>query len=111
MSNVIDLDSRRPNPHSSGQAKCLACNFSWVAVAPVGTHQHECPRCHTMRGVWIHPHALSSAYGTYTCFSCSGRAFEIARHREGGYWIMCMTCGQLHGLDDVFPPADNRPVA
>lgn len=33
-------------PHRSGAAECLDCDYSWVAVWPVGADALECPNCH-----------------------------------------------------------------
>lgn len=47
--DVVELDSYRP--HLSGEARCLECSHTWVAVAPVGTVMLYCPNCKTDKGV------------------------------------------------------------
>lgn len=66
MGAVLSLSDARQErePHLSGLARCVACRHEWVAVAPVGAHELECPECtatkcyfmnSTMRGeqVWV----------------------------------------------------------
>lgn len=55
MSSVVSLEARRieRNPHRSGQARCLNCKHTWVAVAPIGTTVLECIQCKTSQGVFI----------------------------------------------------------
>lgn len=36
----------------TGDAFCIGCDYQWVAVAPVGTVQLECPGCRSMKGIW-----------------------------------------------------------
>ena len=48
---VINLDSARP--HLTGKARCLACNYEWVAAAPLGTVWLECPSCSLERGRFV----------------------------------------------------------
>lgn len=49
MAEVIDITSKLP--HLSGNALCLTCGHKWVAVAPIGTTEFECPECGTFKGV------------------------------------------------------------
>jgi phage FluMu protein Com len=43
--------STERGPHFSGEAHCLHCKHEWIAVAPVGTIELECPECKTMKGL------------------------------------------------------------
>jgi hypothetical protein len=46
---IHDLDAYRP--HLSGPARCLACGYCWVTVAPVGTVVGlECAQCGLSQG-------------------------------------------------------------
>jgi hypothetical protein len=105
MTNVVSLDSRRPDPHVAGPAKCLACGKEWVSVAPLGTFTLECPECHTERGVYVAPIGMSTDYSLWTCTidGCGCQHMTIAKHYEGGYWIACCKCGALHSIGSVFP--------
>ena len=49
MGEIVDLDAKRP--HWSGIASCLRCKHEWVAVAPVGTDDLQCPSCGSGSGV------------------------------------------------------------
>ena len=46
MSNDIDME--RPDPHFVHEAVCFYCTKKWIAVAPVGTQELECPKCGKM---------------------------------------------------------------
>jgi len=50
MADVINIDEQRP--HLTGEARCVACGHTWVAVAPVGTKELECPECLTEKGLY-----------------------------------------------------------
>jgi len=55
-SKVIDFaEAQEENtPHGSGNAKCMACQHEWVAVAPLGTVWLECPECHLTQGHFVY---------------------------------------------------------
>ena len=36
------------DPHFVHEAYCFYCTHKWVAVAPVGTSELECPQCGKM---------------------------------------------------------------
>ena len=82
MTNVISLDSHRP--HLSGQALCLQCDNTWAAVTPIGTYEFQCPKCRTLKGVFIGPTAPGEAW---EC-QCGNQHFYITRN--GG---LCARCG------------------
>lgn len=46
--NVINLDDHRP--HEAHYVACMACGKDWVAVAPAGVTNLECPECGKMEG-------------------------------------------------------------
>jgi hypothetical protein len=46
MNNVTEIDSL--GPHFVHEAVCFYCRKKWVAVAPVGTQELECPECGKM---------------------------------------------------------------
>lgn len=86
--NVVSLDSYRPNPHLSGPAKCMACGYEWVAVAPVGTHRLECSQCHTMRGTWRYPCTGGEGEPFWTC-NCGSDLFVLTSKS-----LICTACGE-----------------
>jgi hypothetical protein len=50
MSDVIELDSKRP--HLAGEALCVGCKHEWAAVVQdIGViPELECPKCSLMTG-------------------------------------------------------------
>jgi hypothetical protein len=78
---------------ASGEARCFQCEHTWVAVAPVGTVQLECPNCHTMKGLWKFPFAPSADTLIRVC-NCGNDLFRMTP--EGH---MCANCG-LYQLYD-----------
>lgn len=84
MSNVVLFE--RKVPHASGDAFCMQCNHTWVAVAPTGTTELECPACHTHKGRFKFACAPSEAK-VWTC-RCDNQLFNIT---EAG--MFCPNCG------------------
>lgn len=88
MAEIIDLAQAKEErePHLSGRALCLNCKNQWVAVAPVGTLDLECPECTLPQGRFMHlvqyedePH--------WTC-NCGNQFFHITQKRT-----YCINCG------------------
>ena len=54
MNNVTSIvDFKESNqPRLRGDAKCIACKHTWVAVVPAGVFEFECPKCELMKGVF-----------------------------------------------------------
>lgn len=46
---------------------------------------------------------MNDDYHVYTCNSCAGTYMRIFRHKDGGFVMLCATCGTTHSLDQVFP--------
>lgn len=86
--NVIDIRSRQP--HLSGKALCLNCNYSWVATAEVGTTSLECPECKTAQGVFD---GICAPEQFWEC-RCTCRHFFVTQKSA-----VCCHCG----LEQVFP--------
>ena len=85
-SNVIEF--KKPSaPHAHGDAFCFQCNHSWIAVAPAGTVQLECPSCHTMKGLYKFPFSVSEGELLREC-SCGCQLFYLTP--EGH---LCTNCG------------------
>ncbi len=82
MADVIDLSDYQP--HISGDAKCLACGYEWMAVAPIGTIELECPECHTFKGVFF---LLTAPDVIFVC-TCGNEHFYL-----GEEYPMCSKCG------------------
>ncbi len=108
MTNVVDLATRRAaakeaeGPHNSGTVLCLACKYEWQAVAPCGVYQLECPSCHTQAGVWAAPIGLPhETYTVFTCGSCGGQHFALARHESGRWFFCCRSCAHFVDLQTI----------
>ena len=80
--NVINLDAHRPG--LSGEARCLQCNNTWAAVAPVGTVELQCPKCRTWKGVF---QGMAAPEEVWEC-ACGNQHFYI---NDTG--AMCAKCG------------------
>ncbi len=85
--NLVSLEKYKEDNalHSSGECKCLACDYKWVGVVPIGTIWLECPKCHLMRGRFIYHCQREDSY--WTC-KCGNELFYITH--EGCY---CPNCG------------------
>lgn len=84
MGDVVGI--LQNSPHISGNAKCLSCSHEWVAVAPTGTHELECPECKTWKGVF---NGYTAPEEVWEC-DCGNQHFYIS---EGS--AMCPRCGLL----------------
>ena len=86
--SVVSLEQAREErtPHLSGAAACMVCHHSWVAVAPVGTHELECQKCHATKGYYVAPVVVGQEMWECNC-GCS--VFHISRE-IGPY---CVNCG------------------
>lgn len=87
MAEIINFADLKDDPHISGQAFCIHCDHEWVAVAPSGTVDMECPKCHTMKGLFKYPCAPSDGQETWEC-NCGNQLFYI---RPEGH--LCPNCG------------------
>ncbi len=87
MAEIVSLDQKRleNSPHLSGHAHCVHCGHKWVAVAPVGTRELECPECHTIKGAFTG--GCEPEIG-WTC-NCGCYLFTISP--KG---VICWECGQ-----------------
>ena len=74
----------------SGRAACLECDKLWVAVAPAGTWELECPDCKKLSGRWNG--LVGNTAGEYLVCGCSGMLFYL-RRKDGDHLLECATCG------------------
>lgn len=83
---VINLADHRP--HISGDAICR-CGHTWVAVAPVGTIDLECPACRTLRGLFTYPIGLDEPVLVCDCgaylFYITEDGTSVCRECARGY--------------------------
>lgn len=89
MATVTSLEQwkQAQTPHTSGEAFCMTCDHNWVAVAPVGTVDLECPACHSMKGKFKFHH-LRVEDDHWTC-NCGNQFFHVTK--KGTY---CPNCGE-----------------
>ena len=91
INNAIRGDD---SPHMTGEVLCTSCGKEWTGVVPVGTHELECPDCHTMKGVFKH-HLAPVTNEVLTC-DCSNRLFFIMKGK-----IQCCECGVITDSGEV----------
>lgn len=87
MSEVLRFKPKT-DPHNAGPARCIQCGHQWSAVSPVGTAELECPKCKTMKGVFLYPTA-PRADAMWRC-NCGSDLFYIIP--EG---CQCYQCGDM----------------
>ena len=82
----------REEPHLAGEALCIGCRHEWVAVAPVGVWQLECPSCTSMKGIWRYPVGGDVGDAVFQC-ACGCEALT-AYYRDARFHLKCMSCGK-----------------
>lgn len=87
MAQVLSLAAAREErtPHMTGEARCAACGHEWVAVAPVGTHELDCPSCGCTKGHMKRP--VMRGDERFVC-DCGCDVFRISR-AHGPYCVNC----------------------
>lgn len=87
MGEIVSMQKEREErePHLSGAAACLVCHHSWVAVAPVGTYELECPECRSTKGYFVN--AVVRGDELFVC-NCGCDVFRIHR-AHGPYCVNC----------------------
>lgn len=83
QNNVIKADFSR-NGWGSGQARCVGCRHEWVAVAPIGATEFECPACSALKGFFI------GTYSPEERWECACECDLFYMTRTGA---MCINCG------------------
>jgi hypothetical protein len=89
--SVVELKPK--TRHSVGDAICGNCRHEWVATAPAGTTQLECPEYATHRGAFKHPFGPCEGDESFKC-NCGSFDFYISRkpgHASGA--VYCRGCG------------------
>jgi len=97
------------DPHLAGEAKCVACKFTWAAVAPVGTVDLECPNCGGNRGIWRYP-ILAPVGGHYFVCNCGCEAMT-AYFSGGNFYLRCIACGLDHSEAIMGAAPPSKPAA
>lgn len=90
---VVDLGQERLDrtPHKYGFARCITCNFEFMAVAPNGTYSLPCPSCKCGAAFFIHPVEASEGDAVWSCSYCGGQAFSsVIRNDVHRFW--CCGC-------------------
>lgn len=89
MSEVVSLSEAREKrqPHVSGEAVCLDCRHTWVAVVPLGVIWMECPSCSLQRGRFKFQHVCGKERH-WVCH-CGNDLFHVTTERT-----YCPNCGQ-----------------
>lgn len=89
MSNVRQF----PVPHLAGEAFCISCNHAWAGVAPSGTVNLECPKCHRHTGHFKFEAGPPEGTMVRTC-NCGNQLFYLTP--EGH---LCPNCGVYQRYD------------
>jgi len=89
MGDVVEIGKKKSDPHLSGEARCIACGHEWVAIAPTGGTELECPECRAMLGMFIWPTTPKSEM-VWTC-DCGCQLFYIVDTGN-----QCYRCGDVH---------------
>ena len=85
---VIKFEPRSTErQHASGEAFCIQCGHKWIAVAPTGTVDLECPECQTMKGKWRFEFQPPDGTLVREC-NCGNQLFYLTP--EGH---LCANCG------------------
>lgn len=85
-----EIDENNPNAqHVSGNARCLLCKCTWVAVAEVGVSTLQCPNCGFRTGMFNDLVAPAIGTEVLTC-DCGCENFWVLKT---GY--MCYKCGEV----------------
>jgi len=84
MTNIIELPVK--DSWASGEAICIQCKHSWIAVAPTKTEELQCPKCSSIKGIWKYGFVPST--NIWSC-SCGNDLFHITM--EGHF---CPKCGK-----------------
>lgn len=89
MGEIISLgkSGKKRENYSTGKAVCMVCGHKWVATAPTGVMDLECPACHLMKGHFVYP-CCREDYYHWHC-ACGNELFRVTR--EGYY---CPNCGE-----------------
>jgi len=90
LNNVKDGDGA----HLTGDVICTNCKKVWTGVVPVGTHELECPDCHTMKGVFKH-HLAPITNEIWRC-NCGAELFFILKKK-----IQCCECGVIADIEEI----------
>lgn len=89
--NLIDFAAAREarQPYNEGPARCLGCDHTWHAVAPVGLVTFECPACHRYQGAFVGLIFPPEDQQLWVC-GCGGQFFVLTTRAP-----QCVLCGTL----------------
>lgn len=77
----------------TGEAFCISCKHTWVAMSPTGISQLQCPECRTMKGLFKYPACVPEGQLIREC-SCGNELFYLTP--EGH---LCPNCGNYQQYD------------
>lgn len=97
MSNVVSLEDARleKQPHNVGNAKCLACSYTYIAVMPAGLSSAVCPECGAGKVVYTE---FVEGKVNYQC-RCGSVLFVMCTQYNGH--PLCAVCGSLYDMNDI----------
>lgn len=94
MRKVIPFKVIDEGPSVSGEAKCAACGYEYVAAVPAkDAWDMVCPKCYCAKAYFRYP-AEPKSGSLWTC-SCGCDVFRVCANEHGIYQgILCINCGQ-----------------
>lgn len=94
MAEIIQFPTKEvlSEQYGSGEAFCISCKYTWVAVAPTGTEWLECPKCERSTGKMKYPFCIT--FGLIRVCGCGNELFYIT---PSGH--LCPNCGIYQKYD------------
>lgn len=94
MTDVLDFPhTEQEGGCCAGGAVCVECGHKWVAVAPSGITELECPHCGQTKGIWARLCLMGDEVPHLIC-TCGSRFFSITED-----YIYCVKCGAIQDFD------------
>ena len=91
----------KSSTHVEGNVLCMACDATWVAIAPVGTILMECPHCNLKKAIWMSP-ILPQDEPMIQCGTCRNIFLIVGINN-----VYCPNCGEV--VVDIPATLDEPP--
>lgn len=87
MADIRPFKRKESGQHGTGEAFCISCGHTWIAVAQTGITALECPECHAHKGRYKFEFAPSEGQMMRAC-NCGNQLFYLTPDAH-----MCANCG------------------
>lgn len=96
--HIVSLSDYKDNkiPHMTGEAHCLHCHNTWIAVAPVGNVWIECPNCNLKKAAFMHH--ITTPEKDSIVWTC-GCGNQLYYKTQLGLW--CPNCGSYQNEQEI----------